>query len=283
MYIEWGGFAILTYFGAGIAKKVHLHPCVAILLRHAPGHRGRIMLSFYLWISFRFGPWAASWDNCEELGHLGGQLLSAIRGRRLGCSCFSSPASWEYVTCDGAESSTHLEIKGLLIVVGAGAQRPRNYGNAKAGRAQRWGLHADKRRKLRCGRSIQDQRCCDRIREQLVGERNPRYPDYFLNSVCWGNFLYGVDSALFVLTFALQVVAEKDEQFGLTFLAALDNLGGPGDQPFAVCAFFCGGADVLDQGCMFHLVVLLRGQCECVRILGDYLRSWGGSRLCTNG
>ena len=109
----------------GYRKGVHLHPCVAILLRHAPGHRGRIMLSFYLWISFRFGPWAASWDNFEELGHLGGQLLSAIRGRCLGCSCYSSPASWEYVACDGAESSTHLEIRGLVIVVGAEAQRPR--------------------------------------------------------------------------------------------------------------------------------------------------------------
>lgn len=50
----------------------------------------------------------------------------------------------------------------------------------------------------------------------------------------WGSFLFGIGSILFAVGSAVMIVMWKDEQFGLTFLAALNKLGGPNGQPVVV-------------------------------------------------
>lgn len=48
------------------------------------------------------------------------------------------------------------------------------------------------------------------------------------------NFCYGVGSVVFAMGSGIQIVMWKDEQFGLTFLAVLNNLGGPGGRPLVL-------------------------------------------------
>lgn len=47
----------------------------------------------------------------------------------------------------------------------------------------------------------------------------------------WSNIWFGIGSMLFLLGSSLQIIMWKDEQFGLTFLAVLNQLGGPGGRP----------------------------------------------------
>lgn len=47
----------------------------------------------------------------------------------------------------------------------------------------------------------------------------------------YANFSFGVGSVIFAFGSACQIIMWKDEQFGLTFLAALNNLGGPNGRP----------------------------------------------------
>jgi len=48
------------------------------------------------------------------------------------------------------------------------------------------------------------------------------------------NFCYGVGSVIFAAGSGTQIIMWKDEQFGLTFLAVLNNLGGPGGRPMVM-------------------------------------------------
>merc|ERR1712151_435220 len=45
-------------------------------------------------------------------------------------------------------------------------------------------------------------------------------------------FAYGVGSVIFALGSAIMIIMWKDEQFGLSFIAVLNNLGGPKGRPF---------------------------------------------------
>jgi len=48
------------------------------------------------------------------------------------------------------------------------------------------------------------------------------------------SFTFGVGSVIFAFGSAAQIVMWKDEQFGLCFLAALNNLGGPNGRPMVL-------------------------------------------------
>jgi len=47
----------------------------------------------------------------------------------------------------------------------------------------------------------------------------------------WADFSYGIGSVIFAFGSGLMIVMWKDEQFGLTFLAVLNGLGGPSGKP----------------------------------------------------
>eukprot|EP00930_Biecheleria_cincta_P045447 TRINITY_DN31316_c0_g1_i1.p1 TRINITY_DN31316_c0_g1~~TRINITY_DN31316_c0_g1_i1.p1 ORF type:complete len:507 (+),score=59.61 TRINITY_DN31316_c0_g1_i1:99-1619(+) len=47
----------------------------------------------------------------------------------------------------------------------------------------------------------------------------------------WSNIWFGIGSILFLFGSSLQIIMWKDEQFGLTFLAVLNRLGGPDGRP----------------------------------------------------
>jgi len=54
----------------------------------------------------------------------------------------------------------------------------------------------------------------------------------YVPGVSWeGSFAYGVGSAIYVLGGVIMIVMWKDEQFGLTFLAVLNQLGDPRGRP----------------------------------------------------
>eukprot|EP00930_Biecheleria_cincta_P045748 TRINITY_DN31528_c0_g1_i1.p1 TRINITY_DN31528_c0_g1~~TRINITY_DN31528_c0_g1_i1.p1 ORF type:complete len:554 (-),score=73.66 TRINITY_DN31528_c0_g1_i1:35-1672(-) len=48
------------------------------------------------------------------------------------------------------------------------------------------------------------------------------------------NFWYGIGSVIFAAGSGIQIVMWKDEQFGLTFLAVLNHLGGPSGRPMVL-------------------------------------------------
>jgi len=58
-------------------------------------------------------------------------------------------------------------------------------------------------------------------------------PGFFEGSLAAyiGSFSFGVGSALYAVSSALMIIMWKDEQFGLTFMAALNNLGGAQGRP----------------------------------------------------
>jgi len=53
------------------------------------------------------------------------------------------------------------------------------------------------------------------------------------SSTCsyWASFTFGIGALKFAVGSAYQIVMWKDEQFGLTFLAVLNKLGGPNGRP----------------------------------------------------
>lgn len=58
--------------------------------------------------------------------------------------------------------------------------------------------------------------------------------NFFDGASFWGSFSFGVGSLVFVVGSAALVVMWKDEQFGLSFLAAINNLGGPNGRPLVL-------------------------------------------------
>jgi hypothetical protein len=58
--------------------------------------------------------------------------------------------------------------------------------------------------------------------------------DFFDGMGYWGSFSFGVGSVVFALGSSAMVIMWKDEQFGLTFFAALNNLGGPNGRPLVL-------------------------------------------------
>jgi len=59
---------------------------------------------------------------------------------------------------------------------------------------------------------------------------------FFESQAYASNFSFGVGSVAFVVGSGAMIVMWKDEQFGLTFIAALNNLGGPNGKPVVLRA-----------------------------------------------
>lgn len=62
----------------------------------------------------------------------------------------------------------------------------------------------------------------------------------------WADFSYGVGSVVFAVESAGMLIMWQDEQFGLTFCAALNNLGGPHGRPLVLAASLSPGAPMVE-------------------------------------